>query len=208
MWEWSKKILKKNPSSKESKSLLAAYNDLIMQTHTPASSFFSNRPGLNPDSEPATTETENKTPAPAEMRKTILAKIQDFNLQNIELRECFYDPQTWQEMDNYFAEYHRNRNIFLKLLGYSYASECIAAGLDSNDIKLLKKSIAPENYNTHLKIPFDFGGDLSFDNFSLLKTHPDHGLIHRLIDIQIENGFLRDYKKIYVPYFNGKIYYD
>lgn len=142
------------------------------------------------------------------MQQLLNQRLEEYALNNLTLKECVYDPQTWQEMSSCFTEYQKIRKIFLKLLGYSYASECTKAELTKADIKLLRQSIAPENYNTHIKIPFDFGGGLDFDNLCLIKTHPCHGIIHKLIDLQIENGFLRTYKKIYIPWFEGKIYHD
>ena len=201
MWEWSGRILKKT-SPASAKSLLAAYNDLLLQT-APAT------PHIVKDQDIAADDrTSLLPPAPPQMRQYLLTHLADFGFSRMTLRECSYDPQNWQEMDKSWTEYLRIREIFLKLLGYSHADECLKAGLDKNDIKLLRGSIAPENYDIHMKIPFDFGGTLSFDNLCLIQTHPRHDLIHRLIDLQIENNYLRTHKKIWLPWFDGKIYHD
>ncbi|CCZ31210.1 MAG: hypothetical protein ACLSFR_01165 [Alphaproteobacteria bacterium] len=200
MWEWSNRLLRKK-DSEESKSLLAAYNDLLLQ-NAYAPEPLKKNVSAQKNSSPET------TPVPERMQQLLNQRLEEYALNNLTLKECVYDPQTWQEMSSCFTEYQKIRKIFLKLLGYSYASECTKAGLTKADIKLLRQSIAPENYNTHIKIPFDFGGGLDFDNLCLIKTHPCHGIIHKLIDLQIENGFLRTYKKIYIPWFEGKIYHD
>lgn len=202
MWEWSNRILKNNQPA-VSKSLLAAYNDLLLPNTE------QNTPTKVKDIDIADNYDENiQTPSPESMRSLLKSKLDSFGLSNMILRECFYEPQNWSEMDNSFIEYQRIREVFLKLLGYSYAKDCLDAGLSQKDIKLLRQNLAPENYNTHMKIPFDFGGTLDFDNLCLIKTYPVHDMIHRLIDMQIENNFLRIHKKIFLPYFEGRIYHD
>lgn len=197
MWEWSNRLFKKKPPS-ASKTLLAAYNDLLMQTSSEPKAVGSMR---------IPSQDTVSVLQPEEMQKILQEKIQTFRLTKLELRECAYDPLTWQEMHNGFSEYCRARAMFFKLLGYSHAEQCYQSGLTKADVKLLCSSYAPENYNTHLKIPLDFGGSLDFENFALIQTHPTHGLLHRLIDFQIEIGYLRRRQKIFVPYFTDKIYH-
>ena len=107
-----------------------------------------------------------------------------------------------------YSAYQSLRSRFFKLIGYADAEDCRYAGLNDNDIACLREGFAPENYNIHLKVPADFGGSLDFDNFSLIQTRPHHAGIHRIIDMQIENNFLRLHKKIFLPWFEGKFYYD
>ncbi len=206
MWEWSKRILKRKKRPPEAKSLFAAYHDLLQQTSAaPEGARVQKSRDIAENDEPV---GRLSAPSEEDMLRLLELKIQDFNLKNITLLEYPYEPQTWTEMNSIFPEYLRAREVFLKLLGYSYADECRAAGLSDEDIRLLKETHVPENLNTHLKVPFDFGGTLDFENFALIRTHPDHGMIHRLIDFQIENNYLRVHKKIYLPWFEGKIYHD
>ncbi len=206
MWEWSKRILKKKTRPPAPKSLQAAYNDLLQQASAaPEGTRVQKSRDIAENNGPADLAS---APSEEEMLRLLELRIQDFNLKNITLLEYSYEPQTWTEMNSIFPEYLRAREVFLKLLGYSYADECRAAGLSDDDIRLLKETHVPENLNTHLKVPFDFGGTLDFENFALIRTHPDHGMIHRLIDFQIENNYLRVHKKIFLPRFEGKIYYD
>lgn len=201
MWEWSNQNQFKKPQ--ENTSLLNAYDDLTATSST--------SPNLNSSfSVTAKPEFSTGTPVPtmSEMQRIIEEKLQKYNLKNIQLLKKEYTPQTWQEMYSVFNEYQRMRNAFLKLIGYSNEADCRHLGLNDEDIALLKNSITPENFNTHLKIPFDFGGNLNITNFSFIKTHRCHSNIHRILDLQISSGFLLKHKKIYIPWFEGKFYYD
>lgn len=191
MFEWSKKFFAK----KENTSLVSAYKDVF------AKPFLKKNP---PNTEKVSVEKTSEE----KLKQLVEDRITKLNLKNITLVEKPYNPQTWQEMQLYFQNYQRNRIVFLKLLGYSHRKELKKLGLKSEDIKLMKEGIAPENYNTHIKIPFDFGGRCNLSNLSLIKSHPAHDYLHSIIDIQIEHGYLKSHKKIFIPYFEGKIYYD
>ncbi len=143
-----------------------------------------------------------------QIKLDIIKLLHIYKLDNMQLIPQRYAPKTWEEMHLIFNEYQHKRSAFLKMVGYGDSMELEKIGLSPKDIDLLKKGIAPENYNTHLKIPFDFGGNCEFDNFSLIRTHHIHSNIHRVIDYQIANGFLLKEKFIYLPYFEGKFYYD
>lgn len=202
MWEWSNQILNKNKKAKPSKtSLLSAYNDLLSSPDYKLQKAVKSVPMIS-DS-----ETETETLSLDEMQKLLETRLQELNLSGMHLELRPYDPQTWQEMISTFNEYERARKIFLKLLAYTCEAECFESGLNKEDIFLLKNSTAPENYNTHLKIPFDFGGNIDFSNFCLIRTNPDHDNIHRIFDMQIENDFLKVHKQIFIPTFKGKIYH-
>lgn len=189
MWEWSKTLFKPRKSYR---SLRDSYTDLL---NTPVP-------------EPKVSQTDEDTPAPSRMQNILRDKISCCGLRNIELRECTYHPQTWAEMAKDFAEYQRVRKTFLKLMAYSRADECRSLGFDDEDMELLKHKRSPENYNVHIKIPLDFGGRLCFENLCLIKSHPIHDNLHRLIEMQIGNGFLQKYKIIYIPWFEGNVYGD
>ncbi len=185
MWEWSKSRKKNIPE----RSLKNRFGDLLSPPPTAAGS-------------------DLEIPSPERMKEIILAEIRRENLLNIELKKCTYHPQTWNEMTKSSTQYLRMRKTFLKLIGYSAQEDCRKIGFDEEDIELLKEKISPENYNTHIKIPLEFGGKLDMNNLCLIKTHPLHDQIHHLIDIQISCGFLQKYKFIYIPWFEGKIYHD
>lgn len=205
MWEWSNQIIKTKEAEKKATSLLSAYDDLI----TSCQPIYGNK--TKQTKLKATNEKSKEkisTLNSEDMEKLVKQKLEEFQLHNINVVECSYQPQSWTEMSKSFAEYQRLRINFFKLIAYSNAKECTDAGLTKNDLSLLKQGIAPENFNTHIKIPFDFGGESSMNNMALVKTHPTHTQIHRIIDMQIDNNFLRIHKKIFIPYFEGKIYHD
>lgn len=202
MWEWSKQLIKKKPEKEISTSLLTAYDDLIDNEFCTYGTRIKNIEIAETPSDGLASSIESDA-----MRSIIEQKILNLKLPKLTIIERAYDPQSWQEMSNFFEEYQRVRTYFFKLLGYSDIKLCQEAGLNKVDIKCLQSGCAPENFNSHIKIPFDFGGNLDFTNFSLVKTHPLHDNIHKIIDIQIENNYLRTHKKIFLPWFEGKIYY-
>ena len=153
-------------------------------------------------------ETETISTIPEKMLSLLKKRLDKYGLNNIQLIEKSYVPLTWQETAQIFKDYPRNRAAFLKTIAYSNIDECMRLGLKDKDLKLMKLGISPENYNTHLKIPFDFGGTLDFENFSLIKSHPTHDQIHNLIELQISNDYLRINKKVFIPSFKERIYND
>ena len=185
MWEWS---LKHNKVQSKA-SLLNAYEDLVQENEPPSAK-------------------QQETGSFEEMKRLVEKKVSYYDLKDINLIECCYVPYDWVSMCKNFAEYNRMRFAFFRLLGYSNEKECLKLGLSIADINLLKQGITPENYNTHIKIPFDFGGQAEITNLSLMKSHPTHDCFHAVLDFQIEQGYLNNHKKIFIPYFEGKIYYD
>lgn len=208
MWEWSNKQKNNTPSpektKKNSASLLSAYNDLIGKSYSSYRNRIKNiQIADNPENEKII------SPEPEEVYNLVKKKISDLRLpQKTKIIEKEYAPQSWQEMNRAFDRYYNLRARFFKLIGYSEQNECLKAGLTEEDIICLQNGFAPENFNIHLKIPADFGGLAEFENFSLIKTHPYHDNIHQIIDMQIENNFLRIHKKIFLPWFEGKFYHD
>ena len=195
MWDWTKNR-RQSPSSstapRQPTSLLRAYEDL-RRRHKPLETRWQDGENI---------------PHPEEIQALLQQKIAEYRLKDITLRLRDYTPQTWPEMERSFEEYIKARAVFLKRLAYEETEACLSLGLDNMAIHQLKQGYAPENFNTHLKIPFDFGGSLEPDNFSLVKTHPVHARLHHLFDLQIESGFLKNRYLIYIPWFEGKIYHD
>ena len=74
-------------------------------------------------------------------------------------------------------------------------------------IKLVKKGKAPENFNIHIRVPFDYGGTNSFSNLVLIQTHPFHTEIHRFIDMQTLAQPNLKPRKLYLPSPKGKVYF-
>lgn len=185
MWEWSNRTLER-PKQAPAKSLVASYSDIY------------------------TARKPQKTPHQSETEET-LEKLSEFlkknQLGNISLIETPYKPQTLWELHEIYRQYQTARKIFIRRLGHNLKKLCPDSGLKENDILLLQQGLLPENYNTHLKIPFDFGGKVDMENFSLIKTHPTHILLHQIIDYQVERGTLLTKKKIFLPFFEGMVYH-
>lgn len=184
MWDWSIK-------SEAGK---------VPEKKTPVNSY---KKGINP-----VEDSEHIIPPQANIKAQTEQLLHTYRLDNMQLIKQPYAPKTWEEMHDIFNKYQRNRTAFLKMCGYNKQAELLDAGFQAEDIELLKKGIAPENYNTHLKIPFDFGGGTDFENFSLIRTHHTHSNIHRIIDYQISSGFLLKEKFIYLPSFDGAFYHE
>lgn len=193
MWDWSNQpIQKKTP---DNGSLTTAYEEINLKRPPQIPAFY--RP--NTDIEDYSID---------EMRDYIHALLTKYGLNNMHLILKDYTSQSWKEMYGIFNNYQRARTAFLKLISYSEVKNLIKLGLDENEISRLKEGITPENFNTHIKIPFDFGGTLDFSNFSFIRTHHTHSNIHRILDMQIAKGFFLKHQKIFVPSFEGKFYYD
>ena len=193
MWDWSNQpIQKKTP---DTGSLTNAYEEISLKRPQQIPAFY--RPN---------TDIENYSID--EMRDYIQALLAKYGLNNMHLILKDYTSQSWKEMYNIFNNYQRARTAFLKLISYSEVKNLIKLGLSENEISRLKEGITPENFNTHIKIPFDFGGSLDFSNFSFIRTHHSHSNIHRILDMQIAKGFFLKHQKIFVPFFEGKFYYD
>lgn len=193
MWDWSNQpIQKKTP---DTGSLTNAYEEISLKRPQQIPAFY--RPN---------TDIENYSID--EMRDYIQALLAKYGLDNMHLILKDYTSQSWKEMYSIFNNYQRARTAFLKLISYSEVKNLIKLGLSENEISRLKEGITPENFNTHIKIPFDFGGSLDFSNFSFIRTHHTHSNIHRILDMQIAKGFFLKHQKIFVPFFEGKFYYD
>lgn len=193
MWDWSNQpIQKKTP---DTGSLTNAYEEISLKRPQQIPAFY--RPN---------TDIENYSID--EMRDYIQALLAKYGLNNMNLILKDYTSQSWKEMYSIFNNYQRARTAFLKLISYSEVKNLIKLGLSENEISRLKEGITPENFNTHIKIPFDFGGSLDFSNFSFIRTHHTHSNIHRILDMQIAKGFFLKHQKIFVPFFEGKFYYD
>lgn len=114
------------------------------------------------------------------------------------------DPNWLAELRKAFK---RTRRDFLKYVGYHHINELLAAGMSEEAIKLVKKGKAPENFNIHIRVPFDYGGTNSFSNLVLIQTHPFHTEIHRFIDMQTLTQPNFKPRKLFLPAPKGKVYF-
>lgn len=193
MWDWSNQpTQRKTPAHG---SLTSVYEEISLNRPSPIPAFY--RPN---------TDIENY--GIEEMQSYLHSLLPKYGLNKMTLILKDYTSQSWKEMRSAFSDYQRARTTFLKLIAYSEVANLIKLGLNEDEIARLKEGITPENFNTHVKIPFDFGGSFDFNNFSFIRTHHTHSNIHRILDMQIAKGFFLKQQKIFVPYFEGKFYYD
>ena len=133
-------------------------------------------------------------------------QFSQMNLPNMELIEVNYVMLDANWLSELRKAFKRTRRDFLKYVGYHHVNELIAAGMDEEDIKLVKKGKAPENFNVHVRVPFDYGGTNSFSNLVLIQTHPYHNEIHRFIDMQTLIQSNLKPSKLFLPSPPGKVY--
>ncbi|MBR1777748.1 MAG: hypothetical protein IJ752_04095 [Alphaproteobacteria bacterium] len=134
-------------------------------------------------------------------------QFQQTGLINMDLIEVDYVPLDPNWLAELRKAFKRTRRDFLKYVGYHHVNELLAAGMSEEAIKLVKKGKAPENFNIHIRVPFDYGGTNSFSNLVLIQTHPFHTEIHRFIDMQTLTQPNFKPRKLFLPAPKGKVYF-
>lgn len=129
------------------------------------------------------------------------------NLKNLFFRQYTYTARNFTGVSKDYALFLKTKRLFLKFMACKHLEECRKLNLTDTEIKQMHAGIIPENINIHLKVPFDFGGQCSFENMALIRTHPHHLYLHRLIEYQFEQGLLKKEKKLFIPCFEGYAYY-
>lgn len=135
------------------------------------------------------------------------AKFQAMNFPGMDLVEATAYPLLLLEKVNRKKQYKRVKDDFLKYIAYHLTNDLRNAGLSEDDIFYLKKGVLPENFNVHLKIPFDYTGSVNFSNMVLMQNLPYHEDIHRFMDMQMKGmplGIIPN--KLYIPVPTGSIY--
>jgi len=135
------------------------------------------------------------------------AKFQEMNFPGMDLVEATAYPVSLLEKISRKKQYKRVKRDFIKYLIYNFTNDLRNAGLTDEDLFYFKKGILPENFNIHLKIPFDYTGNVDFSNMVLMQSRPYHEDIHRFMDMQMSGmdvGVIPE--KIYIPVPTGKVY--
>lgn len=133
--------------------------------------------------------------------------FQKMNFPGMDLVEATIFPVTLLEKINRRKQYKRVKRDFLKYLAYNYVTDLRELGLDEDSIFYFKKGIVPDNFNVHLKIPFDYTGVADFSNLILIQNRPFHEEIHRFIDMQMDGmGNNMRPVRLYIPVPPGKVY--
>ncbi len=135
------------------------------------------------------------------------AKFQEMNFPGMDLVEATAYPISMSDKIERKKQYKRVKRDFLKYVAYNFVNDLRNAGLDEDSIFYFKKGIMPENFNVHLKVPFDYTGSVDFSNMVLIQNRPYHEDIHRFMDMQMDGmpvGTLPE--KLYIPVPTGKVY--
>lgn len=133
--------------------------------------------------------------------------FEEMNFPAMALYELKLAEVPKDKMHSLRHEFRRTRKDFIKYIAYNLETECLDSGLPPQDIEKLKLGIAPENFNVHIKIPFEYGGDAEFSNMCFIQTHPYHSEIHKFIDMQIlEQNEKIKLDLLYLPIPFGKVY--
>jgi len=130
-----------------------------------------------------------------------------FNLPNMELKEVEFTALATNKKNEMRRGFKRARRDFLRYIAYYNVSELKDAGIDERGLQILKKGKVPENFDVHLKVPFEYGGTNDFSNLIFIQTHNFHDDIHRFIDMQTTSQPLGcRLSKLYIPVAEGRVY--
>lgn len=155
-------------------------------------------------------KTKHAISVTSEMREDLKfweAKFQEMNFPGMDLVEATAYPIPMSDKIERKKQYKRVKRDFLKYVAYNFVNDLRNAGLDEDSIFYFKKGIMPENFNVHLKVPFDYTGSVDFSNMVLIQNRPYHEDIHRFMDMQMDGmpvGTLPE--KLYIPVPTGKVY--
>lgn len=134
-------------------------------------------------------------------------QLRQAGLPGMALAEVSYSPIEKEWHADLMKGFKRIRRDFFKYIGYHNVNDLVTAGIDENGIRLLKAGRAPENFDIHIKIPLEYGGNNEFSNLCLIQTRPFHDAIHRFIDMQTSNLHEGEIlRSIFIPIPSGKIY--
>lgn len=112
MWEWSKP--KQNncfaSAAEKDSSLLSAYDDLLAE---------GTQPSAHPFRSAAEQRPREEAPGIQEMYGLVERRLHEYKLDEFEIVERPYSPQSWTDMNRLYEEFQRTRVIFLKRLAYA-----------------------------------------------------------------------------------------
>ncbi len=134
-------------------------------------------------------------------------QLRQAGLPGMALAEVSYSPLDKDWHLDMIKGFKRIRRDFLKYVAYHNLDDLVTAGVNDEGIKMLKAGRAPENFDIHIKIPLEYGGNNEFSNLCLIQTRPFHEGIHKFVDMQTSN--LREgeiLRSIFIPIPKGKVY--
>lgn len=97
------------------------------------------------------------------------------------------------------------RRDFLKSLAQRRV-DLAAAGFSQQQVATLARGHVPHGYQVHHIRPLDDGGTNDFSNLVLIRAHPDHEAIHRVLDPQIQSLAVGESRTVRMPMVTPGIY--
>lgn len=99
------------------------------------------------------------------------------------------------------------RREFLNMLLAERLNDLKEAGCDESALLALRRGVMPENFNIHVKIPFDYTGSVDFSNLVFMQSIPYHNEIHRFMNLQMADMQPEERpRKLYIPVPVGFVY--
>ncbi|MCP4394733.1 MAG: hypothetical protein GY804_10780 [Alphaproteobacteria bacterium] len=135
-------------------------------------------------------------------------QFMQMNLPGVPLQEVRLNSLSKKEILKMQKEFKRVRRDFIKYIAYNLKDPLVTLGLLPHEIELMQDGKSPENFNVHIKVPFEYGGKLDFSNLIMIPTHPYLDEIYKFIDMQLLHYPTGTPATIlYIPVPNGKIFH-
>ena len=133
--------------------------------------------------------------------------FQKQNFPGMDLVEATAYPQSLEERREAKKAFRQIRREFLNLLLEERLNDLKEAGCDDSALLALRRGVMPENFNIHIKIPFDYTGQVDFSNLVFMQSLPYHNEIHRFINMQMAGLDVNARpRKLYIPVPVGMVY--
>ena len=133
--------------------------------------------------------------------------FQKLNFPGMDLVEATAYPLSIGERREAKKAFRQIRREFLNLLIAERLNDLKEAGCDESAILSLRRGVMPENFNIHIKIPFDYTGQVDFSNLVFMQSLPYHNEIHRFMNLQMAGMELNARpRKLYIPVPVGMVY--
>lgn len=135
-------------------------------------------------------------------------QFMQMNLPGVPLQKARRNSMSKKEILNMQKEFKRARRDFLKFVAYNLREQLVTLGLLPFEIEQMQRGRSPENFNVHIKIPFEYGGTLDFSNLIVMPTHPYLDEIYKFIDMQLLHYPVgAPATVLYIPTPKGKVFH-
>ena len=96
--------------------------------------------------------------------------FQKLNFPGMDLVEATAYPLSSTERREAKKAFRQIRREFLNLLMTERLNDLKEAGCDESALLSLRRGLMPENFNIHIKIPFDYTGQVDFSNLVFMQS--------------------------------------